>query len=83
MTVTTLLWASDPVWALKATDQAGASHRAVITNSEVAANALDSIAGSGSDAGAFNSAVQASNVQAALNRVDSTFNALNTALMNS
>jgi len=42
MTVTTLLWASDPVWALKATDQAGASHRAVITNSEVAANALDS-----------------------------------------
>ena len=48
-----------------------------------AANALDSIAGSGSDAGAFNSAVQASNVQAALNRVDSTFNALNTALMNS
>jgi hypothetical protein len=41
MSVSSVLQPSDPVWALKVSDQGGASHRAAIANGEVAANALD------------------------------------------
>ncbi len=41
MRVASLPPAGSPVWALKLTDQGGANHHAIISNDEVAANALD------------------------------------------